>query len=272
MKNAFKYIILIFFGSLALVSCEKVIDLDLKTSEPRIVIEGNILSDTGPYYVSVTSSGDYYTSEGIVPLNGAQIIITDDLEHSDTLIEVSDGIYQTQHLQSEYNRTYHLRVDYNNTIFEASEKLPEMISIDSLTVEKDEGGGPGGPQEGSYIVYCSFLDPIAQENYYRFVVYVNGERVNGSFFFYNLMSDELYNGQIVHRTLRVKEVKAGDQIKVELHHIGFNTYEYFRSLNDALSGGGGGSTPYNPITNLNNNALGYFGAYALDTDSLVINN
>lgn len=62
----------------------------------------------------------------------------------------------------------------------------------------------------------------------------------------------------------------GDTISIELNSIGFNTFEYFRTLNDALNSGGMGSTPYNPITNLNNDALGYFGTYTSDTEQFIV--
>ncbi len=265
-------IFLFLFGSMILISCEKVIDLDLNTADSRMVIEGNITSEQGPYIVTLSTSGDYYTAEGIEAISGAEIIITDDLEHSDTLVEVAKGIYHTQTINSEYHRTYSLEVHYNDLIYRAEETLPEVVNIDSLSIEKDEGGGPGGTKKDRYIVHCSFVDPIDEVNFYRFEVMVNGKLMAGNFFYYNVISDELYNGQVVHRTLRIDEVYPGDHITVAMHSIGVNTYEYFRTLNDALGGGGGGSTPYNPITNLNNNALGYFGAYAIDSDSLVVPN
>ena len=77
------WIIAIIISAL-FMSCEKVIDLDLNSAEPRIVIEGNITSDPGPYQVSITTSGDYYTAEGIMPVSGAEVIFVDDLNHVDT--------------------------------------------------------------------------------------------------------------------------------------------------------------------------------------------
>jgi len=48
---------LIALGSLfiAFAGCQKVVDLNLNSSSPVIVVEGNISSDKGPYTVKVPS-------------------------------------------------------------------------------------------------------------------------------------------------------------------------------------------------------------------------
>ncbi len=274
MQQILKYKWLIAaISSLALISCEKVVDLDLNTAESRIVIEGNITSEPGPYSVSLTTSGDYYTSEGINPISGASIIIKDELGQSDTLIEMEAGKYLTSLMTGESNMTYTIVVNYNDITYSGAETLPEKVFIDSLSYELMENIGPGSGHEEktSYTIFCSFLDPITTENYYRFIVLVNGKPVGGFRNYYYLASDQLFNGQLVEYPIRGIEANMGDIVNISLETIGYNTYEYFRTLNDALSSGGMGSTPYNPVTNLNNDALGYFGAYTIDMKSVVLN-
>lgn len=274
MQNIYKYKwLLAVISSLALISCEKVIDLDLNTAEPRMVIEGNITSEPGPYLVSLTTSGDYYTAEGINAISGANITITDDLGNSDALIEMEAGKYFTSNMTSESNRTYTIVVNYNDISYSGSETLPEKVLIKSLSYEEMEGIGPGSGngEEPRYTIFCSFLDPVETENYYRFDVLVNGIPVGGERSYYYLISDQLFNGQLVEYPIRGVEANPGDIVIINLQTIGYNTYEYFRTLNDALSTGGMGSTPYNPVTNLSNNALGYFGAYTNDTKSVILN-
>ncbi|MBC8319801.1 MAG: DUF4249 domain-containing protein [Bacteroidetes bacterium] len=273
MQKILKYSWLFIFISFTLVSCEKVIDLDLNTAEPRLVIEGNITSNPGPYLVSLSTSGDYYTTHGINPVSGANIIISNELGHADTLFEFKPGIYHTSTLTGETNRTYTIVVDYNGKEYSGSETLPHKVYIDSLSYEKMEFTGPGGgggEDKPRYSIYCTFLDPIETVDYYRFDILVNGIPMGGFRSYYYLASDQLFNGHIVQYPIRWVESQPGDTVTISLHTIGFNTWEYFRTLNDALSGGGMGSTPYNPITNLSNNALGYFGAYAIDSKNLVV--
>jgi hypothetical protein len=275
MQKSNKYIFLLaVISSSILMSCEKVIDLDLNSAEPRIVIEGNITSEPSPSLVLLSSSGDYYTAQGIEPISGADITITDELGHSDTLIEYEAGIYYTSTIIGEANRTYTMVVNHNGNEYSGTETLPEKVLIDSLSYEKMEFGGPGGgsgdEEKEYYIIYCSFSDPIETIDYYRFEILINGLPAEGYRSYYYLASDQLFNGQILQYPIRWVEAQPGDTVNISLQTIGFNTYEYFRTLNDALSGGGMGSTPYNPISNLSNNALGYFGAYTADNRNIIL--
>jgi uncharacterized protein DUF4249 len=259
---------------LILVSCEKQIVLDLETAQPKIVIEGNITSDPGPYTVTLTTSGDYYTAEGIEPVTNAMVIISDDIGNTDTLSELSQGKYQTSGLTGESLRTYSIVVVHEEMEYSGADYLPQKVYIDSLEFEKIENSGPGpgsgGNNDSEYTVYCYFNDPVETEDYYRFNILVNGVPVSGNRNFYSLSSDQIFNGYHVKRALRGIEAFPGDTITIGLNAIGYNTYEYFRTLNDALNSGGMGSTPYNPISNLSNDALGYFGAYTNDVQKIIL--
>lgn len=258
--------------SFSMVSCEKVVHLDLNTAEAKIVIEGNISSDPGPYMVTITTSGDYYTAEGIMPITGAAVVISDDIGNVDTLTENTEGVYLTNEIEGESNRTYSINVSYNGEKYSGTEYLPHKICIDSLNYEllDDNQSPPSEEEKLLYTVYCYFTDPLETEDYYRFKIRVNGLIFGGNFNYYYLSSDLLFNGQHTTYGLWGIEALPGDTISIELNSIGFNTFEYFRTLNDALNSGGMGSTPYNPITNLNNDALGYFGTYTSDTEQFIV--
>jgi hypothetical protein len=272
LKKHIHIIFLTIIVSFLLVSCEKVIHLDLNSAETRIVIEGNITPDAGPYEVVITTSGDYYTAEGIMPISGAQVIISDDIGNFDTLSEKLEGIYLTNNLLGESDRTYSLDIAYKGNSYSGSEYLPVKVTIDSLSYE--ENGvrpPPEEPENKIYNINCNFTDPEESEDYYRFTILINGEesesRRGGN---YNVTSDQLFNGNPFQYTIWYVEAAPQDTITIVMDAIGFNTYEYFRTLNDALSSGGMGGTPYNPITNLSNDALGYFGAYTRDRKSIIL--
>lgn len=268
----FKHIMIILAGIL-LVSCEKVVYLDLNTADTRIVIEGNITSEPGPYEVRITTTGDYYTADGIAPISGALVIISDNFGSSDTLVEESSGVYLTQYLSGQSGNTYSLDIFHEDKEYSGSEALPYKVSIDSLSyfeIPPNSGPPPEDENNKVYNIFCNFKDPAEFENYYRFKLKINGEEAKSRGGNYNVSSDQLFNGQIVKYVIWYVEAAPLDTITIEMETIGFNTYEYYRTLNDALSSGGMGGTPYNPITNLSNNALGYFGAYTSDSMSVII--
>ncbi len=96
--------------SIALLSCEKVIDIDLKNSEPQIVIDGTVNDRPGPYTVKISKTGDYYKPSSFPAVAGADVTISDNAGNTETLSEVTDGIYQTLYIQGIPSRTYTLKV------------------------------------------------------------------------------------------------------------------------------------------------------------------
>ena len=70
-------------------SCEEVIELDLNTTEPQIVIEGFITDGEGTYSVLISKTVDFYDPNTFPPQTGAVVHITDDLGNTETLTETS---------------------------------------------------------------------------------------------------------------------------------------------------------------------------------------
>lgn len=270
-KTTYIKTIILAFSSIFLFSCEKVIDVDLKEAEPRLVIEGNITSETETYKVYLSTSGGYFDNTAVQPVENGTVVVSDEDGNSVSLNESSPGVYSTDAFVGVENMNYSLEVSVNGELYTGSDYLPPSIPIDSIYYMIDDFGPPGSEEDPpEYRIQCTFTDPVDTANYYRFMTYVNGERIDGNFNPYRVTDDEFFDGNTI--TLGIRRIPAypGDVVRIELQSIGFNTYEYFRTLNDALSSGGMGSTPYNPISNLDNGALGYFGAYSISRDSLVI--
>ena len=252
-------------------SCEKVIEIDLKDTTPRLVIEGNITSEPGPYTVYLSKSGSYFDYSTLERVENGVITITDEDGNAEVLNEVSPGIYQTENIQGKENTNYSIQVVSEGETYNAEEYLPNKVEIDTMFFEKDEPGSFGNDQNTiTYSIYCVFADPGETADYYRFFYFVNGIQEEAGFGTYLVTDDELFNGNIFPVRFAGREVVPGDTVRIELQTTGFNTFEYFRTLNDAISGGTIGSTPYNPITNLDNDALGYFGAYNISAKEVVI--
>lgn len=256
----------------AFSSCQKVVTLDLDTAEPMIVIEGNITSAPMPLLVFISTSGSYYSGEGIEPIENAMVVVWDENELLDTLDMYAPGFYYGYNISGEENMEYTIEVINDGKVYTGSEVFPTKKTIDSLSFVRNEGiFGDGGLNEDgdtTFNVICTFQDPAETLDFYRFVVYVNDSLVQAGFRTYLVTDDELFNGQLFDFELSPQATK-GDTVVVELQSIGYNTYQYFLTLNDALSGGMG-STPYNPISNLNNDALGYFGAFTSDKSTIII--
>lgn len=265
---------LLFFITIVVgTACQKVVVLDLNTAETRLVIEGNVSSNPGqPQTVFISTSGSFYTGEGIVAVDDAIVVIKNDEGLSDTLGMYAPGVYFTYDFFAKENVEYTIEVTHQGEFYTGSEVFPTKKTIDSLSYKINEGIFGNGLNENgdtTYNVYCRFQDPEETLDYYRFLIYLNDSLIQAGFSTYFVAADELINGQLYNLEIRGTEAIKGDLVRVEMQSIGYNTFTYYVGLNDALSGGMG-STPYNPISNLSNDALGYFGAYASDSQSILI--
>lgn len=254
---------------LILSGCQKVVNVDLNEAEPHIVIEGLIEDLRGPFSVAISKSGSYFDQPVLETVSGAQVVITDSKGTIDTLNETTPGLYITSKTRGIPGRTYTLKVVAENLEYIGTTTMFSHVNIDSLTLEKslfqhiDFGGGD--PNETHYDIHCFFKDP-EEKNFYRVKVFKN-DSINTQN--YRLYDDQYTNGE--ETELRIGNATSGDTYRIELMSLDQSTYNYYRTLSDLLySNPIFGSTPANPNSNLSNGALGYFGACAVSSKTIVI--
>jgi hypothetical protein len=259
MKN----IVNIIFIALLLASCEKVVNLKYKDNQPRIVIEGNITNETGPYLVKITKSVKL-TETGTYPtVDDAIVSISDDAGNSEILIRQGNGTYRTNMLIGTEGRTYTLTVRAENQTYTAKSTMPKRVPFDSIKVETAIVTG-----DTVYSIIPVYTDPVARGNNYRFVLSVNNKLINQHF----VQNDDVRDGATNGTRLEINDddidFKPGDLITLQMQCIDKDVALYYRTL--ALisdSGPGGGTTPNNPPNNISNGALGMFSAYTVEKKS-----
>lgn len=265
-----KRYILIPFVLLFLISCEKVIDIDLNQSNPRFVIEGNLSNVTGESKVRISKTLNFDETTTFPAISGALVTITDNnLNQIDTLTETSAGNYFKAGLAGLAGHTYTMMVNIDNEIFTAASTMPFSVNLDSLVQENLAGsvtgggpggsgapGNPGGDHDYETIIQITpqYTDPVNSENYYQFEVTRNDTLVDDVF----IRNDVGFNGSSSHLPLRVK-ADEGDVITIDLQCIDKTVYNYFFGLNENINQSS--ATPANPASNINNGALGYFKAH-----------
>jgi Domain of unknown function (DUF4249) len=267
MKIKIKYIplyiaLLTIITNLIITSCQKVINVDLNNATPHIVIEGLITDKPGPYTVLISKSGSYFNQPALPPVSGAVVIISDNAGTIDTLDEMKPGNYFTSKTLGIPGHTYRLKVISENNEYTGSSTMHSHVRIDSLglvrTLTQHLGLGGNIRSDINVSIHCFFKDPV-EKNFYRIKV-IRNDSIRGED--YRLFDDQYTNG--LETDLRVAEAAAGDTDIIELSSLDNQTYEYYRTLEDLLNTNPiFGSTPANPNTNLDNGALGYFGAAAV---------
>lgn len=248
--------------------CQKVIEVELVDSAPRLIIDGLVSDSLGPYQIKLNLSGSYFDQPALRQVSGAVVTISDNTGTTDSLKEISSGVYLTSTLRGTPGKAYKLKVLTDQKEYEGFSSMRSHVGIDSLTVEKGQSVEiefDGIRTDNRAEIHCFFKDP-AEKNYYRIKIYRNGVLNIKN---YTLYDDQATNGEAI--KLQVSRVKVGDVVKIELISLDKPTYEYYRTLRDVLhSNPIFGSTPANPQTNLTNGAMGYFGACAISSKTIVV--
>ena len=251
---------------LIIISCQKVITIDLNSANIKLVIEGNVSDQAGTYSVQLSQTVNYDQYNVFPAVTGATVNISDNVGNSETLIESTPGIYVTSTLQGTVGRTYNISVTTNGKNYIANSSMASPVAIDTIIVDSTVVFGTGGQQATANkkvrTVRVKFKDPTGINNYYRLIEIVNGIAKTNIY----ITSDNLRDGTQITTTLsRDTTVHKGDSVGVMLLSIDKYVYTYFRTLNQ-ISGSGGGfqtATPDNPTTNFSNGSLGYFSAHAI---------
>jgi len=250
MKRCKWHIVLI--GLITFISaCQKVINIDLNSVSPAIVIVGNVNDQPGPYTVALSQTVNFSDPNTFPPVSEAFITITDNAGNTDTLVETIPGTYHTKKILGVAGRTYKLTVAANGQTYTSSSTMPQAVPFDTLTIVKQFGF-----RDTNLYPQADFQDPGSVNNYYRFIERRNDSVVTRLF----VIDDQFDNGRFVQYTLRSDTAMAvGDSVKVEMQCIDEGTYRYFSTFRQAS--GNTNVTPFNPISNITNNALGYFSAH-----------
>jgi hypothetical protein len=253
-KLSVKYSLLI--GSLLLYACTKVINVNLNDAAPQIVVEGIITNTPGPYQVQLTKTVNFSDPNTFPPVSGAVVKITDNIANvTDILTETNPGIYTTHTIQGLPGHSYQLSIVSAGQTYTASSAMPQPVALDSISFQHTSIFNTL-----NISAVPNFQDPLGIKNYYSFFQYVNGKRLKYTAVF----DDRLSDGRYINVALRNDSsyIKIGDTISLSMNCIDKSTYDYFYTFSQVAGNNNFQSaSPSNPISNVSNNALGYFSAY-----------
>ncbi len=268
MKNsaflpAFIMVLSIAFG----ISCMEIVEIPINEEPQKIMIEGRIHDGPGPYQVNVRTTTEIYATGDFPAVENAMVTISDDLGTVDTLLEVAPGVYETSLIQGAIGRSYSLDVKTGDKQYSASAEMKRVNPIDTLLYV--------------YLDTIPFLDTgyyviaVAQEaaglgDYYRFLFYQNDSLYDDpNDIWYT--DDRLADGNLAFFQFPY-DVQLGDTVRIDVWSIEKPEYDYYYSLQSQANSAGNpfGSPPDNVKGNISNGALGFFGANAIRSSSVII--
>ena len=254
-------LIVVLFG---LFSCEDVIDLPLENSNPRLVIQANIIKqgqlDESNQEILLSYTSDFYQGD-FVPASGAMIKVVNDqgTEFVFTESNNSPGTYRCFNFNILPNSIYTLSVNINGNNYSAQEQYFQAPQITESKQRLVELFG----NESVEVKYF-FNDPINESNFYLFEFNNLSDNIKS----YDVLDDELFAEPTMFGIFFESDLNQGDQIKFTLHGISHNYYKYMRKLIELASndqGGGPFETPKSNVrgnivnqTNPDQYPLGYF--------------
>lgn len=236
-------------------SCEDVIELDLKSTEPRVVIDAVLDGSDGTLTVRCSETVDFYNNNIANPITGALITLSNHTDKSYTIGEVEPGLYVMEGYEITSNLEYTLDVIIDDVTYTATAVAPFPSIIQEVVVLPIDIQGP--PDTISfYTINAGWFDVADIENYYRVILYQNGLREENT---YSLINDKENDGGLLYYSTLANGLDVGDEISIELLSIDKEMYQYFEQVSDMQSNGFSAAAPYNPTGNFSNDILGYFG-------------
>lgn len=266
--------ILILTIGLFLLACEDVIEVDLDTAPPRLVIDASIdwVKNTSgnEQKITLSTTTGYYSNE-FPTVSGANITIANSLGTIFNFIEASDtGEYICTDFEPIIGETYTLTILLNGETYTATETLIATSSIEDTIEQNNEGGFGGDEIEITYY----YQDDGTQENYYLYGI----KAPVVAFPQYAIENDENTQGNLTPVYYSHKDLKPEDEINIKLYGISKRYYEYFKKVLTA-SGNDDGPFQSTPTavrgnvlnqTNSDNYTFGYFRLSEVDIKNYVI--
>jgi hypothetical protein len=249
------------------ISCQKVVNIDLNSVAPRIVIEANIDNRSESCSVSLTQTVNFDQDNVFPPVNGASISLeVEQGSFHDTVAveEISPGSYFADDIPADPGDTFTLRVTVGGKTYVATSTMSPPVPLDSLSIENISFGF-----ESRQCVVAHFRDPAGVPNYYHIIEQPLDSLTFNEFAVDDRALDGTYMNILL---LREKDtLVAGETIEVDLQCVDKNVYDYFVALYQVVGGNGPQTaSPTNPPSNFSSGALGYFSAYSWTSRQIVV--
>lgn len=271
-------ILTILLASFSVLSCEEVIDVDLDTVAPKLVIDASIKwekgTDGSSQKILLTTTTDYYATTIPVASGATITVINTSLTTPITYQFIENGQtgeYICNNFKPVINNNYTLTVIYKGETYTSTSLF--MATPDIVKTEQKLKPGFGG--EDVYEIKFYFQDNAAENNFYL------GGVKNSKIAYpeYGVISDEFTQGNLMFIVYQDELVK-GDVVEYNLQGITekYNNYMFKLISTTGVEGNGPFATPQASAirgnivnqTKEDNFPLGFFHLSEKDSGSITI--
>jgi hypothetical protein len=240
MKHILKYGYLI----LLITGCEEVVKLDLRSSEPRLVVEGLITDEDTTYEVKLSETSSYtfhYSTSAFNYETGALVVISDNAGTSDTLPEVSPGVYKTTKIRGRVGQSYQLEIFTNKGKHFKSypEEMVATPKIDSLYYYRDTKDKGTYTDASKCYFYVNWQDPPGEHNYYlRKFTYYWQDAWHDSIEWKWSFNDKYFDGKYMDKYQIIEGYSGtGWYLYMDQYSLSKRAYDFWKILHDQTQSG-----------------------------------
>lgn len=255
-------------------SCEDVIDVNLETAAPKLVVYASIQWKKGTLgneqKIRLSTTTGYFDS--VIPtVSGADVRITNSDDTVFTFTEIPNtGEYKCSNFVPVIDQEYVLTIQLNGQTYTATETLKSVSPFTSIA-QKNDGGFTGEEIE----IKSFFNDPPEADNYYM-VKFKSSILAIPS---YDIFDDSFTQGNENFGLYINEDIKTGDNLDITLFGISKRYFEYMRKLTAVAGSASGGPFATAPAsvrgniinqTDSKNFAFGYFNLSETDYRNYVV--
>lgn len=274
MKNQNKFITLVLFFLLVLASCTEPIELELNTDNNiRLVVDAQLTTETKPHLVQLNLTKDYFKEGESNAAENAVVTLSDGVT-TETLSETTPGHYYTsEDYAGEENKTYTLRIEYNEEVYTSTSTIYPVMPIDSIDYEFFEAVENFFDEDDPYYaLYAYFQEPPREGDHYIFKYTINNEPSDNMLDWF-FTDDFLVNGSyIADADFFDFDAEIGDIVTFEAYSTSEQTFDYLNAilLETEFRGGLFDGAPANVPSNISNGAVGAFVTMDVEKKSIEI--
>lgn len=241
------------------ISCEDVVDVDLKYGGEKLVIDAEIKWEKGTdgsnQTIKISRMADFYNptppkvSNALVRVENSQGTV---FNFGESAIA---GSYVCDDFIPVLGETYTLYVQVDDEVYTATEKMipvPEINRVEQRTF----GGFTGEDIE----VFIFYNDPANETNYYL-TEFISHLRPYPE---YDVTGDQFFNGNENREGFSDEDIQPGDSLEITLRGISKQFHDYMTLILEANSGNPFATPPANIRGNILSNSsatpppFGYF--------------
>lgn len=272
-KTYIPKILFMLLTGIMIVSCTEPLNVDLDDTYVRLVVDGQLSSDSlENQKIILTESSSYFYNQPPPPVTNADVTVNGDDGSSILLAEEEAGVYSLPPgFQSTIGVTYSLDISLANEIdgrtnYTASTSTPSIGDTVYIGLQHQPDWG----ENGYYVVQCYYWDPLGP-NWYMFDIYKNDTLLTDTISEKQIVDDVFYDGGFTNgigvgyldQSRKDEILRPGDVITFRASSITEGYANFVWEVQDEVSFNTPlfSGPPANVVGNLSDGAIGYFTSY-----------